>query len=67
MLVLSRKPPEEIVVRVPPSDSETEITVTLISIRHGKARIGLEADRSVVIHRSEIMEAIENGESKCQM
>lgn len=59
MLVLSRREDQSIVLRVPPSAYETEISVTIASIRGDKCRLAFTADRSVVIHRKEIMDAID--------
>jgi carbon storage regulator CsrA len=37
------------------------ITVTLIAVRKGKAKIGLAADRAIPIHRLEVWEQIRAG------
>lgn len=47
MLVLSRKKNESIVI-------DDRITVTVIDVRGDKVRLGIEADRDIPIHRSEI-------------
>jgi len=52
MLVLSRKVNEKIVIG-------EEITVTVVSIRGDKVRLGVEAAADIPIHRAEIHEAIE--------
>jgi carbon storage regulator CsrA len=54
MLVLSRTPGEAIVIRVPPSDTEQVVKVTYLENVRSKARIGVDASRSVVIHREEV-------------
>jgi carbon storage regulator len=46
MLVLSRKAGEKIVV-------DGSITITLVKIRGDRVRLGIEAPRSVGVHRSE--------------
>lgn len=51
MLVLSRKKNESIII----SD---EITVTVIEIRGDKVRLGIEAPKTVSVHRREVYEAI---------
>jgi carbon storage regulator len=51
MLVLGRRIGEEIVVN-------DDIIITLIDIRGDRALLGFEADRSVIIHRREVHEAI---------
>jgi carbon storage regulator len=52
MLVLSRKAGESIVI----GDS---ITVNVLEIRGDLIRIGIDAPRSVKVHRREVYEAIE--------
>ncbi len=49
MLVLTRRPGEEIVI-------DGNIRVTLVSIRGDRVRIGIDAPPSVVIDRAEIHE-----------
>ena len=58
MLVLSRTLGEEVVIFVPPSSGPQEIRVMLVEIRGNKIRLGFTADKSVVIHRKEIHDAI---------
>ena len=52
MLVLTRKRDEKIVI----GDS---ITITIIDIRGGKIRIGIDAPKDVTVHRQEIYDAIQ--------
>ena len=52
MLVLSRKPNESIVI-------DGRITVTVIEVRSGEVRLGIEAPRSIPVHRKEVYEAIQ--------
>lgn len=47
MLVLSRKPNESIIIA-------GEITVTVLEIRGDQVRIGIDAPRSVTVHREEV-------------
>lgn len=49
MLVLTRKPGEKIVI-------SGNITITLIEVNGGKARIGIEAPANVSIMREELLE-----------
>ena len=52
MLVLSRKVGESIVIG-------DEITVSILEIRGDLIRVGIDAPRSVKVHRREVFEAIE--------
>jgi len=47
MLVLSRKPGESIVVG-------GEITVTVLEVRGDMVRVGIDAPRSIAVHRKEV-------------
>ncbi len=47
MLVLSRRPGESIVIG-------GEVVVTIVEVRGGQVRIGIDAPRSVEVHREEI-------------
>jgi len=51
MLVLSRKESESIVIA-------GEIVVTVIDIRGGRVRLGIEAPKDVAVNRREVHEAI---------
>lgn len=51
-LVLSRKRNETIVIN-------GDIVITVVEIRGGKVRLGIDAPREVPVHRSEVYEAIE--------
>jgi carbon storage regulator len=51
MLVLTRKPGESIVIG-------NEVTVTVIEIRNGQVRLGIEAPRSIEVHRTEVYEQV---------
>lgn len=59
MLVLSRKHNEGITIKVPPSQQEQVIKITVIEVRGDKVRIGVDADRSVSVHRNEVQQAID--------
>jgi carbon storage regulator len=52
MLVLSRKPGEEILVG-------DNIRITVVEVNGGRVKIGVEAPADVVIHRSELREWLE--------
>ena len=47
MLVLSRKPNQSIVI-------SSDIIVTVIEIRGDQVRLGIQAPRSVTVHRDEV-------------
>lgn len=64
MLVLSRKPDESIRMIVPPSDRPQVIDVVLTELRGDKARVGIQAEREVIVHRREVFDAIARGEVK---
>ena len=52
MLVLSRRESQSIMIG-------QDIVITVISIRGDQVRIGIEAPRSVTVHRQEVAAAIE--------
>jgi carbon storage regulator len=52
MLVLSRREAQSIVIG-------GNITVTVVSVRGDQVRLGIDAPRSVAVHRHEVAEAIE--------
>lgn len=54
MLVLTRHTGEFVRITVPPSQTETQISVCLTSIRGGIARIGFIAPRPTAIGREEL-------------
>ena len=51
MLILSRKLNEQVVIG-------DQIVITVVSIRGGNVRLGIEAPRDVPVHRQEIYEAL---------
>jgi carbon storage regulator len=52
MLVLSRKRNEQIVIA-------ENIVITVVEVRGDKVRLGIEAPKSVPVHRKEVYEAIQ--------
>jgi carbon storage regulator len=54
MLILSRKCNEQIVIG-------DNIVVTVVAIRGGNVRLGIQAPTSVAVHREEIHRAIQEG------
>jgi carbon storage regulator CsrA len=61
MLVLSRKSRESIVVGEP-DGAKRMVTVTVLEIREGKVRLGIEADPSIPVRRSEVLQRDHPGE-----
>lgn len=59
MLVLSRKLDERIRITVPPSPVPQVIKLLVIEIRGNKVWLGLEADKSVMMHREEIQQIVD--------
>ena len=57
MLVLSRKKNESILIA-------NSIVVTVVEVRGDKVRIGIEADRGIPVHRSEVAAAIAEEQAK---
>ena len=53
MLVLSRKKNETICI-----GTEGEIEITVVEIRGDKVRLGIQADKSIPVHRAEILARI---------
>jgi len=51
MLVLTRKPGESIVI-------DNDIVVTVVEVRGGQVRIGIQAPRHVQVHREEVFEQV---------
>lgn len=54
MLVLARKKGEKICI-----GTNGEIEITVVEIRGDKVRLGIEAEREIPVHRSEIHQAIQ--------
>jgi len=52
MLVLSRHPGESIIIG-------GEVVVTVVEVRGDKVRLGIEAPRSIDVHRKEVFDAIQ--------
>lgn len=52
MLVLTRRAGESIIIG-------TDIVVTVLEVRGDQVRVGIDAPRSVTVHREEIFRAVE--------
>ena len=59
MLVLSRKTNEQIVIA-------DQIRIRVIEIRGDKVRLGIDAPRSVSVHREEVWASIQNEKEAAQ-
>ncbi len=57
MLVLTRKREEQIVIA-------DNIVITVIEIRGGKVRLGIQAPAEIPVHRKEVYEAIQRIKEK---
>lgn len=57
MLILSRKLNEQIVIG-------DQIVITVVAIRGGNVRLGIDAPHDVPVHRQEIYEALRREEGK---
>lgn len=55
MLVLSRRVNEKIVLTL---EDGRHITLMLVEVRGDKARIGVDAPKSVAVHRQEVYDAL---------
>ena len=56
MLVLSRRRNEKIVIG-------DDITITILEVRGDQIQLGIQAPRSIPVHRWEVFQAIQEGES----
>jgi carbon storage regulator len=63
VLVLSRRIGESIVA----GDSAERVTITVLEVRGDVVRVGIEAPRSVSVHRAELLEqlALTDSGSEC--
>jgi carbon storage regulator len=55
MLVLTRKNRESVIIGRPGTGNQM-MKVTVLEVRGGKVRLGIEADRSIRVLRSELLE-----------
>ena len=65
-LMLSRKQCESIVYRVPPSDVEQEIVITVEDIRGERVWILSTAPKAVTVNRREVQDAIDQQREVCR-
>lgn len=57
MLVLSRNKDESIMIG-------DDVVITVVDIREGKVRIGIEAPSDIPVHRQEVYDAIKSQQQK---
>lgn len=62
MLILTRKCQESVVIGGSVG-FERMLKVTVLEIRGGKVRLGFDVDKDVPVHRSEVWERVNAGES----
>ena len=55
MLVLSRRKDESIII----GTGENKVEIMIVDVRGDKVRLGINAPRSISVHRKEIYEAIQ--------
>ena len=55
MLVLSRTKDESIII----GEGENKVEIMIVDVRGDKVRLGINAPRSISVHRKEIYEAIQ--------
>jgi carbon storage regulator CsrA len=55
MLIITRRISETVII------GNEEVVIHILGMREGQVKIGLEADRSIPIHRKEIFEKIKAG------
>ena len=59
MLILSRRTDESIVIG-------DDVTITILSVKGKQVRIGITAPSDVSVHREEIYERIQSGDSETE-
>lgn len=59
MLVLTRRTDEVITIGDPSSGLPPEIEITVVEVRGGEVRIGIQAPRTTPVHRREIYDEIQ--------
>ena len=55
MLVLSRQKDESVII----GDGDDKVEITIVDVRGDKVRLGINAPRTVSVHRKEVYEAIQ--------
>ena len=57
MLILTRRVGESLVIG-------DDITITVLGVKGNQARLGVNAPRDVAVHREEIMDKIQSGDTQ---
>jgi len=55
MLVLTRSPGERLII------GDGEISISVLEVRGGQVRLGIDAPRHIAVHREEIYQRIKEG------
>ncbi len=60
MLVLSRQIEEEIIISLSSNNGilDNTISIKIVDVRGDKVRLGITADRNIIIHRKEVFDDI---------
>ena len=56
MLAVTQKVGNEVLITVPPSAEGATIRIKLLAVDRGRARLGFDAPRWVIIHRQEVLD-----------
>lgn len=59
MLILTRRPSETVIIRIPSSTKEQEVKVHLVDTKGNQVRLGFTADPTISIHREEIQQKVD--------
>lgn len=59
MLALSRKENESLILKIPPSDQERTVVITVVGIHGCRVRLSTEAPQEIKVHRSEVWDRIQ--------
>jgi carbon storage regulator len=66
MLVLTRKNQESVIVGGS-SGFDRVFKVTVLEVRRGRVKLGIEAPQEILVHRSEVWQRIHAGETVCRV
>lgn len=63
MLILSRRPDEDVVIDIPKNVDASRVKIKLLSISGRQIRVGITAPAEIGVHRGEIMDKIDAGDT----